>query len=421
MDSDSDKENYFSLYMKKKKSDFGKKTNYISNKRFKNQSTSSQKINDENKNKLKLLLESSEKKKKNKNAFSFVKSYLINFKDKLSVKNKNMTIEKRKIKNEKFNKSTNDIKNYVISSPKTNYEINKDKKDNNQKIEKLKKRIFNLMDIINTFEADFIKSKKPLQIKEQFDKIKYKIPISLTKDKNQNKTFKSLDITDNIPKTGRQYINSKLFEDYNINNLEDKNNIYTKRANGIRQHSAMNKRFSSDKNIAIILLNKQKKNNNKKTINKNSTFLKLISSNLITKNELKKVNSNFTKNKSKSLVNKINSNSSSNKTLYKNDNLDENEKKKNIFKRRINYSNFINQKIKQNKIIQRNNGSYLKQNIINKSKIKNKSNSCKTCFDANSNDNYVKNLLNKNNKSKSIDRSNLIMVNSVNNINPLKI
>ena len=37
MDSDSDKENYFSLYMKKKKSDIQKKANFRSNKRFKNQ------------------------------------------------------------------------------------------------------------------------------------------------------------------------------------------------------------------------------------------------------------------------------------------------------------------------------------------------------------------------------------------------
>jgi hypothetical protein len=225
------------------------------------------------------------------------------------------------------------------------------------------------------------------------------------------------------------YVYTKLFEDLNnINNLEEnKNIIHTKRTNGMRQHSAVNPRISSDKNIAIILLNRQKDksvNNNKKTINNNSTFLNLISSNLIIKNELKKVSSNFTKNKSKSLVNKmnINSHSSSNKTLYnQNENLDEKEKKKNIFKRRINYSNFINQKMKQNIIIQRNNGSYLKQNMINKSIINNKSNECNTCFDANHNDNYIKNLLNKNNKSKSIDKSNLNGVKSVNNLNPLNL
>ena len=452
MDSDSDKENYFSLYMKKKKSDIQKKANFRSNKRFKNQCASSQKLKGENKNSNKLLLESSEKSHQNKNTFSFVKSYLINLENKNkmrhSTKNINMQMEKQKIKTEKFNKSSSNIKKYAISSPKNEHE-NDNKKDNNQKIEKLKNRIFNLMDIINDFENNFIKSKKPLQIKEQFDKIKYKIPPNKLKLNNNNKNIDKIENinieNENFSKTERlnyaskekllknknnkiSYVYSKLFEDLNnINNLdENKNIIQTKRTNGMRQHSAVNPRISSDKNFAIILLNRQKDNsiNNKKKINNNSTFLNLISSNLIIKNELKKVSSNFTKNKSKSLVNKmnINSHSSSNKTLYnQNENIDEKEKKKNIFKRRINYSNFINQKIKQNIIIQRNNGSYLKQNMINKSIINNKSKECNTCFDANHNDNYIKNMLNKNNKSKSIDKSNLNGVKSVNNLNPLNL
>ena len=453
MDSDSDKENYFSLYMKKKKNDSQKKGNFRSNKRLKNKCASSQKLKDctNNKNSMKLLLESPEKKHKSKNAFSFVKSNLLNIKDnknknKHSTKNKNMTTEKQKMKNEKFNKSTSDIKKYAISSPKNNYEFNENKKNDNQKIGKIQNRIFNLMDIINTFENDFIKSKKPLQIKQQFDKIKYKItpiPLKLNLEKNINKAYKN-NITDstnyfnndyqNISKTERinypqkeisensknkiAYVYSKLFDDFkNINfNLDNKNIIHTKRTNGMRQHSAMNQRISSDKNMAIIILNKQKNNSNninKNSINNNSAFMKLISS------ELKKMNSNFAKNKSKSLVNKmnINSNSSSNKTLYKNENIDEKKQKQNIFKRRINYSNFINQKMKQNIIIHRNQGNYLKQNMANKSKNNNKSNGCNTCFDLNHNDNYVKNLLNKNGKSKSIERSNLNNVNNINDIN----
>ena len=453
MDSDSDKENYFSLYMKKKKNDSQKKGNFRSNKRLKNKCASSQKLKDctNNKNSMKLLLESPEKKHKSKNAFSFVKSNLLNIKDnknknKHSTKNKNMTTEKQKMKNEKFNKSTSEIKKYAISSPKNNYEFNENKKNDNQKIEKIQNRIFNLMDIINTFENDFIKSKKPLQIKQQFDKIKYKItpiPLKLNLEKNINKAYKN-NITDstnyfnndyqNISKTERlnypqkeisensknkiACVYSKLFDDFkNINfNLDNKNIIHTKRTNGMRQHSAMNQRISSDKNMAIIILNKQKNNNNninKNSINNNSAFMKLISS------ELKKMNSNFAKNKSKSLVNKmnINSNSSSNKTLYKNENIDEKKQKQNIFKRRINYSNFINQKMKQNIIIHRNQGNYLKQNMANKSKNNNKSNGCNTCFDLNHNDNYVKNLLNKNGKSKSIERSNLNNVNNINDIN----
>ena len=90
MDSDSDKENYFSLYMKKKKNNIKKKPNYRSNKiKNQNQCTSSQKFKDDIniKNTMKLLLESSEKKTKNKNTFSFVKSYLINFKDNKNNKN----------------------------------------------------------------------------------------------------------------------------------------------------------------------------------------------------------------------------------------------------------------------------------------------------------------------------------------------
>ena len=59
--------------------------------------------------------------------------------------------------------------------------------------------------------------------------------------------------------------------------------------------------------------------------------------------------------------------------------------------------------------------------MINKSIINNKSKECNTCFDANHNDNYIKNLLNKNNKSKSIDKSNLIGVKIVNNLNPLNL
>ena len=438
--------------MKKKKSDIQKKANFRSNKRFKNQCASSQKLKGENKNSNKLLLESSEKSHQNKNTFSFVKSYLINLENKNkmrhSTKDINMQKEKQKIKTEKFNKSSSDIKKYAISSPKNEHE-NDNNKDNNQKIEKLKNRIFNLIDIINDFENNFIKSKKPLQIKEQFDKIKYKVPPKKLKLNNNNKNIDKIENinieNENFSKTERlnyaskekllknknnkiSYVYSKLFDDLNnINNLdENKNIIQTKRTNGMRQHSAVNPRISSDKNFAIILLNRQKDNsiNNKKKINNNSTFLNLISSNLIIKNELKKVGSNFTKNKSKSLVNKmnINSHSSSNKTLYnQNENMDEKEKKKNIFKRRINYSNFINQKMKQNIIIQRNNGSYLKQNMINKSIINNKSNECNTCFDANHNDNYIKNLLNKNNKSKSIDKSNLIGVKIVNNLNPLNL
>jgi hypothetical protein len=393
--------------MKKKKNNIKKKPNFRSNKiKNQNQCTSSQKFKDDIniKNTMKLLLESSEKKTKNKNTFSFVKSYLINFKDnknnknknRHSVKDKNIITEKQKLKNEKFNKSTNDINKYKITSPRNNYCENNTKSNNNQKIEILKNKIYNLMNIIDNFEINFIKDKTPFLIKEKFDKIKHKVnPIPLKLNINCFNNNNHACFNENFSKTERINYNSK-----------------NKKING-RQHSAVNIILSSEKNIAMILLNKQKQLNN------NKNFLKLINTNLTSKNDIKKINSNLKKNKSKSLVNKIKLNSNSNQIFYKNDNLDEKEKKKNIFKRRINYSNFINQKMKQNIIIHRNKGSFYKQNnIANKSKFSNNSNNgCKTCFDLNHNDNYVKNLLNKNNKSKSIDKSDLNSVNNLNNIN----
>ena len=102
MDSDADKENYFSLYMKRRKNDNKKKGIFVQ-KRVKNKYASSQKlkVGTNNKNSMKLLLESPDKKHKNKNAFSFVKSNLINIKDnknknKHSTKNKNMTTKNKK-------------------------------------------------------------------------------------------------------------------------------------------------------------------------------------------------------------------------------------------------------------------------------------------------------------------------------------
>ena len=448
MDSDSEKENYFSLYMKKRNKDLKKKNDFQIDKKYKNQCASSQKIKQP-----KLLLESSEKKKKN--TFSFMKSYILNFKDdkkyknknRHSMRNKNSINEKQKIKNEKFNKSSNNIKKYAKSSPKKDYDIisieskNNEINDNemhiynNNKIEKLKNRIFNLMNIIDTFEKKYVYNPQFNQIKEQFNKINMKkVPSNGNYDLNNmnyynnnfnnifSKTSKNSDINDvyfneNFSKTERpNYDIRKKFNEMNMNNK-----LKNKKCNETRQLSAVNPKFS-EKNMAIIMLSRKKES---KKLGTNSTFLKLISSNLIAKNELKKSNSNFTKNKSKSLVNKrkINSNSSSNKTLYKNENIEEKGEKNqnpNVFKRRINYSNFINQKMKQNITIHRNKGNYLKQSMMNKTKLGNKSNGCNSCLDMN-NDNYVNDLLNKNNKSKSIDKNKLTNITSVNNINPINI
>ena len=175
MDSDSEKENYFSLYIKRKKNDSKKKPNFRSNKKIKNNCISNPKLKEDNKNNIKLFLESSEKK--NQNAFSFIKSYLFNFqspektKKENEVQNKNVSIDKQKIKTVRGNKSCADINyrknNKKYSDGKISYEgaNNKnnsiDLKCNNnnnydKKIDILKNRIFNLMNVIEDFEKDYI-------------------------------------------------------------------------------------------------------------------------------------------------------------------------------------------------------------------------------------------------------------------------
>ena len=86
------------------------------------------------------------------------------------LKLKNNQIEK--LKNEKFNKSTNDINKYKITSPRNNYCENNIKSNNNQKIEILKNKIYNLMNIIDNFEINFIKDKTPFLIKEKLEEEK---------------------------------------------------------------------------------------------------------------------------------------------------------------------------------------------------------------------------------------------------------
>ena len=280
MDSDSEKENYFSLYMKKRNKDLKKKNDFQIDKKYKNQCASSQKIKQP-----KLLLESSEKKKKN--TFSFMKSYILNFKDdkkyknknRHSMRNKNSINEKQKIKNEKFNKSSNNIKKYAKSSPKKDYDIisieskNNEINDNemhiynNNKIEKLKNRIFNLMNIIDTFEKKYVYNPQFNQIKEQFNKINMKkVPSNGNYDLNNmnyynnnfnnifSKTSKNSDINDvyfneNFSKTERpNYDIRKKFNEINMNNK-----LKNKKCNETRQLSAVNPKFS-EKNMAIIML-----------------------------------------------------------------------------------------------------------------------------------------------------------------------
>ena len=269
MDSDSEKENYFSIYMKRKKNDNKKKHNFLSNKKPKNSCASIQKLKEDNKKKIKLLLESSEKK--NKNTFSFIKSYLFNFQDPdkkaYGPGVKNLVIDKQKIKNVRVNKSSTDI-NRKINKNKSNNKYNNDigyenklnsnKKNNynnnnyDNKIEKLKSRIFNLMNIIDNFEKDYINNNKPIHIKEQLNKINLKIISNNIQNNNKyNKNNKNiingqLYVTDRTNYNQNKKLKSnnkkdfiKLGEDLDICNYYDydyENKILTKRTNSNKKN-----------------------------------------------------------------------------------------------------------------------------------------------------------------------------------------
>jgi len=432
MDSDSEKENYFSLYMKRKKNDSKKKPNFRSNKKIKNNWVSSQKIKEDNKNNIKLFLESSEKK--NKNTFSFIKSYLFNFQSPEKTKkeneqqNKNASIDKQKIKTFRGNKSSADINyrknNKKYSDGKVSYEGANDKnnsidiKCNNnnnnydKRIDILKNRIFNLMTVIDDFEKDYINNIKPIQIKEQLNKLNFKIishNIQINKDNknkneelymteranyNQNRKLKNTNKKDYI----------KLKEDLEICNYDNK--ALTKRVNTSKKSYRAVSSKASDKNKPLNMLN------NKQYSNKynNSSFNKLIS-NSSSKNDLNKTYYNMNKNKCPTFIKQINSNS--NKVLQN----EKNKKESNIFKRRINYSNFINQKMKQN-IIHRNQESYLKPNEINKARYSyNNSNNINGSPGqlAISNNYYNPDLFINNNKSTSIENK-IIKLNDLNSL-----
>ena len=442
MDSDSEKENYFSLYMKRRINDSKKKTNFRSDKKTKNNCASIQKLKEDKKINPKLLLESSDKK--NKITFSFIKSYLFNFQDQEKNKkcyapvSKDLIIDKTKSKNVRVNKSSTDI-NCNKKNVKKNNEIDKtnlnskknytnNKYDNNDnKIEKLKNRIFNLMEVIDNFEKDYINNKKPIQIKEQLNKINFGSHNIQQIKSNKNKTNEinyldeHLYVTDRINYNKNKKFNNqgkkniiRINEELDICNYYDydyDNKILTKRnSNSNKKKSRATSSKIIDKNKPIIMLNYKQNNNNN-----NSTFMKLISSNSSSKNELNKTNYNGNKYKGKVFINQLNSNS--NKTIYKNKNY-KNQKESSIFKRRINYSNFINQKMKQN-IIHRNHELYLKQNLINKSiySYNNSNNSNGFNPQIGMNNNYYYNgeiQKENNNKNNSLDKN--LKLNDLNNI-----
>ena len=268
------------------------------------------------------------------------------------------------------------------------------------------------MTVIDDFEKDYINNIKPIQIKEQLNKLNFKIishNIQINKDNknkneelymteranyNQNRKLKNTNKKDYI----------KLKEDLEICNYDNK--ALTKRVNTSKKSYRAVSSKASDKNKPLNMLN------NKQYSNKynNSSFNKLIS-NSSSKNDLNKTYYNMNKNKCPTFIKQINSNS--NKVLQN----EKNKKESNIFKRRINYSNFINQKMKQN-IIHRNQESYLKPNEVNKARYSyNNSNNINGSPGqlAISNNYYNPDLFINNNKSTSIENK-IIKLNDLNSL-----
>ena len=121
MDSDSEN-NYFSLYMKRRKKYIKNTTNFKKEKKLNNSCIFTQNLKKENKKKAKLFLESSEKKKKS--TFSFIKSYNFQIPDKNLKSNgrtvKDLTSYLQNVKRENSNMSSAEIKCHRKTSRKIN-------------------------------------------------------------------------------------------------------------------------------------------------------------------------------------------------------------------------------------------------------------------------------------------------------------
>jgi hypothetical protein len=258
------------------------------------------------------------------------------------------------------------------------------------------------MNIIDDFEKEYIYNSKPVEIKDQLNKINMNMNIishnmQLNK-KNKNNCNIINDkhfITDrtnynqnkNIKNNKKNFM--KLNEDLDICNYYDNDNkILTQRINSNKKKKT--RAISSkiiDKNKTIIMINYKQNNNN-----------------------LNNLNNFYKNNKGQNYFNKLSSNSSSNKTLYSNMK-NKSQKEICIFQRKINYSNFINQKMQKN-IIHRNQES-LKNNKIDKSRYS----FCNCNFngniplDVNNKINYAK-LLTGSNKSNSIGKK-IITINNI--------
>ena len=369
MESDSEKENYFSIYMKKKKNEQKKSLNSRTEKKSK--SIFIQNMIEDNSKMTKYLLESYEKSSRNN--FSLIKSYLSNFQEKIDYESKikNMVSNKQICRSEAVNKSSLDIK-LSQKYPKSNaqnkiQDKNINKKicnNNNSKIEKLQGKIFSMINLIDNFEKKFIQNGGYQKIKDEFKKIQF------NSDKGENVINKKIFNLENsnISKTERNenkinkinYIDDSLLfnlHKYNKNNINSKNIITNKK----EKNEIESKKYK--KNGTILIYN----NNNlqQNTKDNHSIFMKLISLNS------NKISKNNNLNKGHSLAGRINSNSTSNKLLNKNDK-SESKIEINILKRRINYSNLVKKRMKKN-IVNRNKDTTFKQNKqfnSNNSKIK---------------------------------------------------
>ena len=396
MEIDSDKENYFSLYMKKKKNVSVQKKSHLvtrpDNKKIKNTCCSIQRIKNDKKLH-KLLLESSEKKPKS--TFSFIQSYLYNNygesenypKQKSALKS--IAMEKTKNRFNNINRSCSDLSSrsknkYFPTKILNDYVSNS---NYNKNIDNIKNRISNLMTVIDNYEKEFLYSTKQLKIKEQLKKINLNIKSYNKFENDTNKKFfnKQKFLEDNN--------NNEIYNYYNIN--KDSLTGTNQNTKKIKMHRSISSTGNEKSSIHSIFVNKNKnnstsaivintnsnmhKNNNKVNYNNNLNkinFIQVISSNcLSSKNSNNNFKNNFSPSsynihKSRVIIN--NHHTSSTKALSKNNfvntniNFNNNKiKEESIFKRRINYSNFINQKLKQN-IIYRNQEFSNKQNTSNK-------------------------------------------------------
>ena len=258
----SDKENYFSIYMQKKESNNKKKklSPEKSNKTLKTSNFSNLHIPQGQS--LKKLVFNSEKKEKTPITF---------IRNKFPEKNLKETIT-----------------------------INKNNIDDDKKIDMLEARIFDILDLIDNFQTEYINKNERISFKE-------KIKNHFDKSNNLNK----IEIK-NINNNPEKDIKKKL----TYRSISSKNNIEN-----------TEKIFMTNTNINHINLNNNKKNNNKN--NKN-----LISNiNFNTNNNTKVTNINF-RNLQKPHHKKSNS------QLLNTDK----KIRETILQRRVDYANLINQK-----------------------------------------------------------------------------